>query len=508
MNYNWLEKRTLRSVDQLRLWSENPRLDPEEQHIKTYDFVTDLLENDAERKDFIALIKSISQQGFMPIDPIVVWKNDDNGKYYVAEGNRRVLALKLLRNVEKAPKSIRAIVRQAAKSINTDEIAKIRVIVAPSFDDCEWYINQRHTMTNSLQRRWSRLQQQRWIAELYEKYDKDIDAVIEATQSSKGDLIATLRILKIRDIALVDSIINKLSTEEQKKVKSHRIEMTILERWFFHPKVRQNWGIIYEEEHVKFKKNINIDTFYEAYAAFLKLVINRKQPDIYPRIDTRTIDGEVENILAALPQVVFDNAQSSGNSTFNADQLLAETNEFATEQPLDEHEKAPTAPDDKVPEPVVKHNDTNRNRIVIQSGQLVTSNSKLDTLYNELKDIPVQKYPVCVAVALRVFLDISVGEYFKSHGHIEGIEMKFNNKKFEDIKLVERLKYLKQTTLKNKQKASKVIAKLITPSNEHSLDTLNDNVHGHKTHLLNRAFLVGFWDFLFPLFEEILDIKQ
>ena len=30
--YAWLEKRTPRSVDQLRLWEQNPRLNPEETH--------------------------------------------------------------------------------------------------------------------------------------------------------------------------------------------------------------------------------------------------------------------------------------------------------------------------------------------------------------------------------------------------------------------------------------------------------------------------------------------
>lgn len=130
-NFDWLERRTLRSIDQLKLWPENPRLDPDEQHVRLADFVSDLIADSGEKDSFLALINSIATNGYIPSDPIVVWQDEDSGKFYVAEGNRRILALKLLRNPEKAPKSIRALVRQKSQLIDRNEIAKIRVSVAP-----------------------------------------------------------------------------------------------------------------------------------------------------------------------------------------------------------------------------------------------------------------------------------------------------------------------------------------------------------------------------------------
>jgi hypothetical protein len=109
--YNWLNKKTPRSVDQLRLWDGNPRLNPEENHIQISDFAEDLTFDDSDKKQFFKLIKSIVEDGFIPADPVIVWKNVENEKYYVAEGNRRVLALKLLREPHKAPRSIRAFIR-------------------------------------------------------------------------------------------------------------------------------------------------------------------------------------------------------------------------------------------------------------------------------------------------------------------------------------------------------------------------------------------------------------
>jgi hypothetical protein len=41
--YDWLNKKTPRSVDQLKLWPENPRLNPEESHLYLSDYAEDLI---------------------------------------------------------------------------------------------------------------------------------------------------------------------------------------------------------------------------------------------------------------------------------------------------------------------------------------------------------------------------------------------------------------------------------------------------------------------------------
>ncbi len=50
--YEWLDKKTPRSIDQLRLWNENPRLNPEEKHITLADFTEDLIAEDKDKKYF------------------------------------------------------------------------------------------------------------------------------------------------------------------------------------------------------------------------------------------------------------------------------------------------------------------------------------------------------------------------------------------------------------------------------------------------------------------------
>ena len=50
--YDWLNKRSIRSVDQLRLWSDNPRLNLDEKHLTISDFTEDLITDDADKKKF------------------------------------------------------------------------------------------------------------------------------------------------------------------------------------------------------------------------------------------------------------------------------------------------------------------------------------------------------------------------------------------------------------------------------------------------------------------------
>jgi hypothetical protein len=107
-----------------------------------------------------------------------------------------------------------------------------------------------------------------------------------------------------------------------------------------------------------------------------------------------------------------------------------------------------------------------------------------------------------------VFFDLSVLEYIESEGMVEDIKKYYNDKKLRDVSLKQRLEYLKKNN-KLDQNSTKVVGRLLNPKNDHySLDTLNGYIHSKDTHYINKQFLNGFWDFLYPLFEQLLDIKE
>ncbi len=92
-------------------------------------------------------------------------------------------------------------------------------------------------------------------------------------------------------------------------------------------------------------------------------------------------------------------------------------------------------------------------------------------------------------------------KYIESENLVEEIQRKFNVK-FKDLSLKYRLEYLKTNCLTGKPK------KLLQHTNEYSLDVLNGYVHGQDSHYLGKSFLNGFWDFMFPLLEQLVEINE
>lgn len=481
-NYDWLNKKTPRSVDQLKLWSENPRLNPEETHIQISDFAEDLTFEDSDKKQFFKLIKSISEDGFIPADPIVVWKNLENNKYYVAEGNRRVLALKLLREPQKAPKSIRAFIRTQSAKINQNNIEKILVNVAPTFEDAEWYINQRNS-TSSLHQSWSRVQQQRWISELYDKYNGDIEKIMSITKMGKSDLEGFIRILKIKDLVKQSEVKNRLSEDEYQSAISYKFPITILERFFSNKDTKEKWGLDFNGIELVFKNRIG---FLNAYTELIKHIVN-KESEL--KIDTRTITSNFAEILGSLPTVNIDEVIDEVEEPNQNEEVQAE-------EPVIEYSLTPV--------PVIKNN-PNRSRLILDIYSLNSSSYRLNGLFNELKSIPL-KYNNSVAASIRIFLDLSILNYLNSEGLIGSLCAQYpDSAGIKNINLSKRLEFIK-TQVNSRSKD--IIQKILNPNNELSLDVLNGHVHSENTHYLNNRFLNNFWDLLFPLFEELLDINE
>ena len=483
--YDWLSKRTPRSVDELRPWPENPRLNPEETHVTTSDYVEDIISEKADRENFCDLVKSIAERGFIPADPIVVWQNPDNKKFYVAEGNRRILALKILRDPDKAPRSIRAIVRKYSALIDLASIKKVQVSVAPSFDSAEWYINQRNN-TSSLQRPWSRVQQQRWIASLYEKYEGNIDQILSITNLDKSEIEGYIRMLKLKDFINIPEIKNELSPNEYARANSYKFPITILERFFNYAEVKERWGIEYDGIEIRIKSNKK--SFYKAYVALIKRIVNEGED----QINTRFKSDDVATILDSLPVVSFD-------PPFSEDETR---NILPTEKDTPKSELRPNPTPNQNLQP--QKNDPNRNRVVLNIYKLNTGNAKLLALFNELKEIPF-RYKNSIAATIRVFLDVAVLNYIQTEGLEDSIKTYYRCE-LRDVILKKRLEFIKANHLSGKSQV--IVSKLLNPENEYSLDVLNGYIHSNDTHYSGKQFLNGFWDFLFPLFEKILEINE
>lgn len=484
-DYGWFNKRYLRTIDQLRPWSGNPRLNPEEQHVNLRDYIEDVIQEDGDKKSFLDLIRSIAINGFIPADPIVVWKDDKNDRYYVAEGNRRVLALRLLRDPMKAPREIRGTVTRLASS--WERIDKIAVNIAPSFEDAEWYISQRNS-TSSIQQKWSRLQQMRWIESLYDKYADVPDVLEQKSSMSVSEIEQIVRYIRLLNLVEEDQVKEALTDAEYKAATAHTFPITIFERFFNLTKVRDAWGFEFDGTKITFKNKAG---FLTAFTEVIRRIVSNKQDY---KLDTRNVSADkIDDLLEKLPKVDI-------NTPDPYEVGAKAESESETEEQTEEPQPKPKPKDLK--------GDLNRNKLILGCYHLNTTEARLSQLFGELKRLSVNSYTSVCAAAVRVFLELAVLDYIQSEGLEAQMRKDFKND-FKNIILKSRIDYLsRKSRLKDNQKVRKILKDLINERETYTLDILNGYVHSKETEYLNKQYLNGFWDHIFPLLQAMLDITE
>jgi len=477
MKKEWYEKSTPRSVDALQLWMDNPRLDPDAETSSLKEYVVAITQEEGDKKSFYELLRSIAQK-FVPLDPIVVWKTEA-GKFCVAEGNRRVLALKLLANPDSAPRSIKSMVRGLSTKMPS-RIDKIPVYVAPSFEDAIWYINQRNN-SSSMRRSWSRLQQFRWIQSLYETYGDDLVLLMEYTNMTESELEGVVRILKLINLIRTKPIKSVLTTEEYARAISHKFPVTIIERIFANVEVREKWGVSFDGININLQ---NRSGFLKVYAELIKSIVSEDADRVNTRINTK----EIKELLTKLPQVDLG-VDDEGRIDEEGKEEDAESKALKPHR----HRKKSIA------------GDPNRNNIIANNYVLKSDNPRLFGIFNELKRLSPNVYVNAAAASLRIFLDVAVLNYIQSEALEEEICRKYS-RSLRDVELKKRLEFLKEKF--GTRESAKVIARLVNESNDYSLDVLNGYQHGKKMIYLTKHFINGFWDVMLPLFKELLDISE
>ncbi len=119
-------------LSEIRLYLDNPRLSKSENEEESlYKIVED------QQRKIVQIAKDITKFGLSPLDGLAVFPDPEKGYYQVAEGNRRITALKLLENphlIEGKYPSIAKEISQidGRKKIDFD---RINVIAFPSEND-------------------------------------------------------------------------------------------------------------------------------------------------------------------------------------------------------------------------------------------------------------------------------------------------------------------------------------------------------------------------------------
>ena len=137
MTTHWPTKRI--SVASLQLDAKNPRLGRETLSRAPREIIQYLFEHDKA----LEVAQSIATRGYFPNEPLLAVK--ENGRYVVVEGNRRLAALKALREPGLLEGAIgRHIERIARRITDAKLIAEVPVTIAPTRRATDRQIAGRH----------------------------------------------------------------------------------------------------------------------------------------------------------------------------------------------------------------------------------------------------------------------------------------------------------------------------------------------------------------------------
>jgi len=154
---SWKEKTV--GVPSLLLDALNPRMPGNGAGAQTQ---PDLIAELVRHENVYALAKDIAAGGYVPVESLVGL--DEDGKTVVLEGNRRLAALKLLLHPELAPLDSVTKFKALSEKISPSQLAKVRVLYAPSREAAAPLILRKHTREQV--ERWSVLMQAKFYASL------------------------------------------------------------------------------------------------------------------------------------------------------------------------------------------------------------------------------------------------------------------------------------------------------------------------------------------------------
>jgi hypothetical protein len=440
-------------IDQLELDVVNPRIsEATDQHEAMQRIIYD---QDGKLGN---LAESIVDDGLNPMDRLLVMKSESgNGKYTVLEGNRRALALKILKNPNvltglDVRSGLQKKLEKLAQTFDPKDIEPIACYEVSSRSDGNSWIEQRHSGEDEGRGivRWSGV----------------------AASRFRGRAPAIQALDFVRQHAKL--------TDEQKALLEGRFPITTLDRLLSTPSVRSKLGFdikdgklltsLPADEAIKPLRRIALD-LAEKTVNVTKLKLKPQQLDYVSRLDpTDTPDLKKKT---ATVQAVQDITKK----------------DFVSSTPI-KTKKTRAA------------SKSARTTAIPKTCRLNITNPKIEEISNELRMLQLAKHPHAIAVLLRVFLETSVDDYLtKSSVSLTVSTTGGNKDKPLRKKVEEAINHMVANGAPRKDFAG-VLRGLSDQNHPFSVDLLHAYIHNRFFSPTERDLKVA-WDNGQPLFERM-----
>lgn len=383
---SWQTKRL--SVASLHLDAKNPRLGRETSSRAPREIIQYLFEHDKA----LEVAESIASRGYFPNEPLLAI--EENGRYVVMEGNRRLAALKALREPGLLEGSQQRQVERLSRRITDQEtLATVPVTVAPNRRATDRQIAGRHIGTPVLA--WQAENRASFILDkLAEGYDND---------ELRDDLGFTLvDIQQARQTRAIADMARSLDLPEEVKAKldNPRAKLfTTLERVFDSSVGRDYLKIEPDSDHGL----RGTTTKNEFVRGFKKLVTDVA----LGRQSSRTLNTN-DNIQAYFESWDAEDRPANRRGSFIPSDVIKG--------------KSVASPSRKL-EPATTPNKSKQasKTVLPRDFKIRFGNDRLIDIRRELTKLKRKDYPNAGAVLLRVFFELAVINYLERTGELPRI---------------------------------------------------------------------------------------
>jgi len=399
------------TLSSLHLDLNNPRIKYRGVPLNQTQIMKFLIENEK----VYELAKKISEEGyFVGEEPIICIENN---KKVVLEGNRRTSALKLLQDPKKYLSNAKAntLLQNILKN-NFPVDKKLRCYIAPNRLLANPIIYERHNGV-TLQK-WKTGNQYAFVAEMYYEDGLVIEDICDVLYESRAKI---LKPLKAYNLFLEGQDV--LEKEEGIKIDIADFEFTNLERFYNYEDARELIGIDFNNENGELIINLPREEFEKRILEVFKILIDSER---FSRDFNKDDDKKL----------FIENLKQNPNFDFNIAKEESTTESKSNEKKTNlEEEKKKTTTRRK------KHSKKKfyENIIIPREKEIIFDNEKLDTLFFELKHLPIDRI-YSFSLLLRTYLEQSLYFYLKQNELLEDLSLKSNEENEKNgLKKVETL---------------------------------------------------------------------
>lgn len=411
------------------------------------------------KEDLFRLAVDILENGLNPTDmPLVVKSLDDDNKFIVMEGNRRITTLKILLNPNLIDDKYSSLKKKFIKLVTENESGLIRSIecgVCGNIDEAYLWIERKHA--NGLHgigtEQWTSIQKQRF------------------DEATKGKTSMALQVINML----------QESPDVDNDFKNHLsvLKVTNLQRLIADPYVRDYLGISLHKGRLtsELKKKVVIKALKKIITDMLAK--DFKVAKIYNKEDRKRYmhsmfkDEEKPNTLV--------------NKTITWDFITP-----SIEQKPEEQKSSESSLASKVKQRVT---------LVPKNFKIYLVDDRIANIFHEMRGLIVKNYANTVAIMFRIFLEMSVDVYIETFKLLkEGQLTSSKSGKSLLQKLQTVIEHLKTSKVANIDMTKGMEFAMSNKNSPLSPETMNSYVHNYRFSPMP-DYLISEWDNVQPFFE-------